>query len=78
MPTYQINIFTGVFSMVREGCGSRYYEYFSINNSCSQIIAERVTPHEIYSNGFHNIFIRKSEIVIMNFDGTNEQVINLP
>jgi hypothetical protein len=74
----KINIFSGEVSMVREGCGGRYYEYFSINNSCTKIIAERVTPHEIYSTGFHNIFIRKSEIVIMNFDGTNEQVINLP
>lgn len=74
----KINIFSGEVSVVREGCGSRYYEYFSISNDCSKILAERVTPHELYSNGFHNIFIRKSEIVLMNFDGTGEEVIELP
>jgi hypothetical protein len=41
------------------------------------IVAERVTPEEIYSDGWFNIVIYKSDIVIMNFDGTNEQVINL-
>jgi hypothetical protein len=74
----RINVLTGEKIRVREGCGTRYYHYFSINNNCSMIVAERVTPEEIYSDGWFNIVIYKSDIVIMNFDGTNEQVINLP
>ena len=74
----KIHVFTGEKNRVREGCGTRYYNYFSINNNCSKIIAERVTPEEMYSDGWFNIMIRKSEIVIMNFDGTGEEVIELP
>ena len=74
----KINVFTGEKNRVREGCGTRYYNYFSINNNCSKIIAERVTPEEMYSDGWVNIMIRKSEIVLMNFDGTGEEVIELP
>jgi hypothetical protein len=74
----RINVLTGEKIRVREGCGTRYYNYFSISNNCSRIVAERVTPEEIYSDGWFNIVIYKSDIVIMNFDGTNEQVINLP
>lgn len=74
----KINIYTGQVSTVREGCGSRYYEYFSINNNCTKIIAERVTVEDFYSNGYHNIIIRRSDIVMMNFDGTGEVLIELP
>ncbi len=63
---------------VREGCGNRYYEYFSISNDCSKILAERVSIEDFYSDGFYNILIRRSDIVIMNFDGTGEEVIELP
>jgi hypothetical protein len=74
----KINIFTGQVSMVREGCGNRHYEYFSINYNCTKIIAERVTIEDFYSNGIHNILILRSDIVLMNFDGTGEEVIELP
>lgn len=74
----RINVLTGEKTMVREGCGTRFYKYFSINNNCSRIVAERVTPEEIYSNGWHNIVVYRSEIVLMNFDGTGEEVIELP
>ena len=74
----RINVLTGEKTKVREGCGTRYYSYFSINNNCSKIVAERVTPEEIFSNGWHNVVVYKSEIVLMNFDGTGEEVIELP
>lgn len=74
----RMNVISGEISQVREGCGGRHYAYFSINNNCSLILAERIQPDTIYTDGFYNYLIRKSEIVIMNFDGTNEQVINLP
>lgn len=74
----RINVITGQINQVREGCGGRHYAYFSINNSCSQIIAERIQPDTIFTDGSYNYLIRKSEIVLMNFDGTGEEVIELP
>jgi len=74
----KINVYTGTITEVREGCGGRYYRFFSISNDCSKIIAERIMPDTVLSDGWNNLLIQKSEIVIMNFDGTNEQVINLP
>lgn len=74
----KINIFTGNITEVREGCGGRYYRFFSISNDCSQIIAERIQPDTIFTDGFYNFLIQKSEIVLMNFDGTGEEVIELP
>jgi hypothetical protein len=74
----RINVFTGEKIRVTDRCIGTYYEYFSINNNCSKIVAQLISPEQIYSDGWFNIIIQKSEIVIMNFDGTNEQVINLP
>lgn len=74
----RINVITGQINQVREGCGGRHYAYFSINNSCSQILAERIQPDTIFTDGSYNYLIRRSEIVLMNFDGTGEEVIELP
>jgi len=74
----RINVFTGEKIRVTDRCIGTYYVYFSINNNCSRIVAQFISPEQLYSDGWFNILIQKSEIVIMNFDGTNEQVINLP
>jgi hypothetical protein len=74
----RINVFTGEKIPVTDRCIGTYYEYFSINNSCSKIVAQLISPEQIYSDGWFNIIIQKSEIVIMNFDGSGQQVINLP
>jgi hypothetical protein len=74
----RINVFTGEKIRVTDRCIGTYYEYFSINNSCSKIVAQLISPEQIYSDGWFNIIIQKSEIVIMNFDGSGQQVINLP
>lgn len=74
----RINVITGEKTQVTDRCPGTYYEYFSINNNCTKIIAQRIWPEEIYSDGWNNVIINKSEIVIMNFDGTGEEVIELP
>lgn len=74
----RINVNTGVKVRVTNRCPGTYYDYFSINNTCSKIIAQRVWPEEIYSDGWFNVVINRSEIVLMNFDGTGEEVIELP
>ena len=74
----KVNVITGETVVVTNRCPGSYYAFFSINNTCTKIVAQRISPEEIYSDGWFNVVINRSEIVLMNFDGTGEEVIELP
>ncbi len=60
--------------LVIQGCESKTYSYASISGDGQKIIALRTDVIDLTSN---KLYI-EANIIIMNIDGSNEQIITLP
>jgi len=66
-------------TMTKSNCGDRYiYTSFSISPNADKIIAERLHYEAIHLDTMNSILSSQRDIVLMNIDGSNEQVITLP
>ncbi len=70
-----MNVSTGHKTLIKEPCGDKYrYFSFAVSPDGKKMLSERITSIQIDSTTYSI----SNDIVIMNIDGSNEQVIALP
>lgn len=72
---WKINTQTGETTLIKEPCGDKYlYGSFSVSPDGTKLLMERIDA--IMVDSFH--YKINNDIVLMNIDGSNEQIIELP
>ena len=71
---YVVNRVSGNSVPIVRNCQYRFYGFFSISNDGSKMISSGYS----YTYIGHNTLFMSINIIIMNTDGTNEQVIDIP
>ena len=72
---FKYDIYSGLHSELKCSCTSSYYSGGSLNNNRTKILYNLIEKRRLNNT---NIVISKGSLVLMNIDGTNAEIIEIP